>query len=70
MSENNTMCQYCGKSLKGLFRESGRKYCSRGTARNQTVKGLRVKIISVLRLRQKKYYSPLDRLDSLNGLKN
>jgi len=29
MSENNTMCQYCGKSLKGLFRESGRKYCSR-----------------------------------------
>ena len=29
MAENSGVCEYCGKSLKGLFRESRRKYCSK-----------------------------------------
>jgi len=28
MAENNGVCQQCGKSLNGLFREGSRKYCS------------------------------------------
>jgi len=29
MKEENRVCLYCGKSLRGLFRESHRKYCSK-----------------------------------------
>ena len=29
MEDKNAVCIYCGSSLKGLFRESRRKYCSR-----------------------------------------
>ena len=29
MAEKRGVCIYCGGSLEGLFRESGRKYCSR-----------------------------------------
>jgi len=36
------------------------------TAKIKPVNGLRVEIFSVLRLRQKKYYPSIDRLDSRN----
>lgn len=29
MEDKKEVCQYCGSSLKGIFRESRRKYCSR-----------------------------------------
>lgn len=34
MSENNRVCQCCGKILTGLFRECNRKYCSDQCLRN------------------------------------
>ncbi len=36
MARESAVCRYCGSSLKGIFRESRRKYCSKQCSRKAT----------------------------------